>query len=108
MYLKPILNDCMKITFANDWEDLIMHMKSEHEGVKYPCDQCDYKATWKHSLKRHFKSKHVGVKHACDQCDHKATQRSDLFIHIISEHEGVRYSCDQCDYKAKAKKYLST
>ena len=41
MYLKPILNDCMKITFANDWEDLIMHMKSEHEGVKYPCDQCD-------------------------------------------------------------------
>ena len=29
---------------------------------KFPCDQCDYKATQKSSLLTHIKSKHEGVK----------------------------------------------
>ena len=38
------------------------HIKTIHEGVKFPCEQCDYKATQKGDLLRHIKSKHQGVK----------------------------------------------
>ena len=61
----------------------------EGEGVNFPCDQCDYKATEKRSLSRHTKSIHEGVKFPCDQCDFKSTQRGDLLRHIKSRH----YTC---------------
>ena len=32
------------------------------EGVKFPCSQCEYKATEKGKLLRHIKSIHEGVK----------------------------------------------
>ena len=48
-------------------------MKATHEGVKHPCDQCDYTATQRGYLSQHIKAKHEGVKHPCDLCDHKAT-----------------------------------
>ena len=38
------------------------HVKSKHEGVQFPCDQCDYKATKQGNLLRHVKSKHGVVK----------------------------------------------
>ena len=34
------------------------HIESIHEGVRFPCDQCDYKATQKTNLKKHRKGKH--------------------------------------------------
>ena len=49
----------------------------KHEGVKYPCDQCDYKATQKQFLLEHEKSKHEGVMFSCDQCEYKQ-HRSDI------------------------------
>ena len=49
------------------------HIKVIHEGVKYPCNQCDYKAKWKSSLLTHMKSKH-DITSPCDQCDYKAKQ----------------------------------
>ena len=33
-------------------------MKFIHEGVKYSCEYCDYKATEKGSLQKHLKSFH--------------------------------------------------
>ena len=60
------------------------HLKSKHQGVKYPCDQCDYKATQKGDLLRHLKSIHEGVKYPCGQCDYKATERSSLSRHFKS------------------------
>ena len=32
-----------------------------HEGVKYPCSECEYEAITKSSLNRHMKSVHEGV-----------------------------------------------
>ena len=32
------------------------------EGVKFACDQCDYKARMKWNLSRHIKSLHEGIK----------------------------------------------
>ena len=37
------------------------NIESVHEGVIYPCDQCEFKATKKANLLTHFKSKHKGV-----------------------------------------------
>ena len=39
------------------------------KSLGYPCDQCDYKATQKAHLLRHLKSKHEGIKYPYDQCD---------------------------------------
>ena len=74
----------------------------EHIGspVKYPCDQCNYKATYKSNLNTHLKSKHKGIKYPCEQCDYKASFKVALLTHLKSKHEGIKYPCDQCDYTA--------
>ena len=59
---------------------------SVHEGIKYHCDQCDYKATLKSNLKKHNMSIHEGIKYQCDQCDYKATQKGNLKGHKMSIH----------------------
>ena len=41
------------------------HKKSKHEEVKYPCDQCDFKANLKHKLFTHIKSNHEDVEYPC-------------------------------------------
>ena len=61
---------------------LLSHIKSRHEGVKFPCDQCDYKATQKRILLTHIKSIHEGIKFPCDRCDYKATTKGNLLTHI--------------------------
>ena len=37
-------------------------VKSKLEGVRYPCNFCDYKATKENSLKRHIQTRHEGVR----------------------------------------------
>ena len=56
---------------------LKIHVESIHEGVRYPCDKCPYKATTISSLKRHGESIHEGVCYscACDHCEYTATGR---------------------------------
>ena len=41
---------------------LWQHTKSQHEGVKYACNQCDYQAAERGNLKKHIKSQHNSVK----------------------------------------------
>ena len=48
------------------------------------------------SLTRHILSVHEGVKYDCNQCDFRATRRGILTCHIQSVHEGVKYECNQC------------
>ena len=65
--------------------------KSVHKGqVKFPCEQCDYKAPQKGHLMAHITSTHEGVKFPCEQCDYKATQKGHLLTHIKSIHKGVK------------------
>ena len=87
--------------------NLKIHTESVHEGVKYPCNQCNHKATQRIGLKKHIESVHEGIKYPCNQCNHKATQRIGLKTHIESVHEGIKYPCDQCDYKATTQSNLT-
>ena len=41
-----------------DESNLQRHIKSQHEGVVYPCSICNYKAKQTSQLKAHIKSKH--------------------------------------------------
>ena len=59
------------------------------KGLRLLGDQCDYKATQKGHLLTHIKSIHEGVKFPCAQCDYKATTKGSLFRHMKSRHEGV-------------------
>ena len=52
-------SECDK-TFSHD-HNLKRHQNSVHKGIKYPCNQCDYKATQTTHLKTHIKSKHGEV-----------------------------------------------
>ena len=63
------------------------HIESAHGKVKYSCNQCEYKATTKGSLKTHIESVHEKVKYPCNQCDYKATAKGNLKQHIKSKHE---------------------
>ena len=63
------------------------YIKSIHKGVKFPCYQCDHKATQKADLLRHIKSIHEGIKYPCNQCDYKAARKERLLNHVKSKHE---------------------
>ena len=42
-------------------ENFTLHMQASHDNIRYPCDQCDYKATRKGNLIVHVDSIHKGV-----------------------------------------------
>ena len=67
------------------------HQKSVHDGVKYPCKNCNYQATTMKNLKRHKKSVHDGVKYPCKICSYEAAQKGHLKEHQKSVHDGVKY-----------------
>ena len=92
--------------FSNQFS-LDRHLKSGHEGVKYPCNQCNYKATLKDSLQKHIKAIHDGVKYPCVKCSYKASLQSDLLKHHKSVHIGVKYPCGKCNFVGLAPSSLN-
>ena len=75
-------------------------MKSVHEGHKFPCPHCEYKATKNGNLQTHIKSVHEGQKFPCPQCDYKAAWKSIVQKHIKTDHENKKFLCTQCKYQA--------
>ena len=62
---------CAKL-FHNK-SNLCRHIKSVHEGVKYPCPLCEKKFSFESALKTHIKKAHEGVnvnkyKYPCVSC----------------------------------------
>ena len=45
-------DQCLK--FFNNLRNLQHHTTSKHLGIRYPCDNCEYKGTTKSNLKRHM------------------------------------------------------
>ena len=74
----------------------------------WACEQCDYKASQRGHLLAHIKSTHEGFKFPCEQCDYKASKKENLLRHTKSTHEGLQYPCEQCEYKAAQKGSLMT
>jgi len=83
------------------------HIQAEHEGLMFYCDQCDHKANRKDRLKAHVEAKHsVGESFSCDQCEYVGATKRYLKSHVESQHTGTNFLCDQCDYKCNSKKTL--
>ena len=43
-----------------------------HEGLRFPCDKCEYTASCNGNLRKHIESKHEGVRYPCDKCEYSA------------------------------------
>jgi len=84
------------------------HIRRVHEGVRFPCDQCDFVGLENRHLKYHIKKSHqVSQIFSCSLCDYKTTSDEKyLKIHVNSKHRGILFACDQCDYKAPTNKEL--
>ena len=79
------------------------HIQSLHDGIKYPCNQCDYQAKRLGHLREHIESKHEGIKYLCDHCNYQASQQSALRRHMKSKHGSIKYPCNDCDYSTTRK-----
>ena len=77
---------CMK-GFREAWS-LKMHIESIHDGVKYPCDQCNMKFSGRSYLKKHQRSVHEGIRYACNQCEYEAKWQGNLKKHKRVMHGG--------------------
>ena len=55
-------------------------------------------ATTASHLKLHIRCKHEGVRYPCDKCEFVTTKARNRMLHIRRKHEGVRYPCDKCKY----------
>ena len=77
---------CDQCEYTGSRAALKHHKESKHDGIRYPCNQCDYAATTSGSLKTHNESKHEGIRYPCDQCDYAATKLDKLKIHKESKH----------------------
>ena len=51
-------------------------MQVKHEGICYPCDQCEFAATSPNIPKTHKEAKHEGIRYPCDECDYVAMRTS--------------------------------
>ena len=62
------------------------------EGVRYPCDQCQFSSTCTCHLKRHKKVKLETMRYLCYQCDFAAKEIKTLKRNNKGgKHEGIRY-----------------
>ena len=62
------------------------HTTTKHEGAKYACDQCEYKANRQETLTSHIQARHEGVEYACDHCNYKTLWKTNLHIHKKANH----------------------
>ena len=46
------------------------HMSNDNYSTQ--CQECGAEFTQKRDMERHYRSKHEGVKYPCDQCDYEA------------------------------------
>ena len=84
------------------------HIKTQHKGLCFSCDQCDSKTPYPANLKIHIELKHKGIRHRCDQCNFKALRKEQLKLHIAIKHDGIWYNCNECGYTASFKGNLWT
>ena len=71
---------------------------------QFSCKQCDKWFIGNSGLYHHNKSNHEGVKYSCTDCEFKATLKQTLQRHLAVAHEGLcMFHCNQCAYKAAQK-----
>ena len=85
----------------NHRQDLLSHIQIKHNGIRWQCSFCPYKATLERYLKFHIKNRHSNVNNQveCPQCGGMYASNANLKLHIKSIHEKIVHYCDQCNFK---------
>ena len=68
----------------NDLRELIKGVVQE-DPLK--CNQCDYRATRRQSLKQHVESMHENVKFKCPNCDKAYSNKTHMLNHKKATHQ---------------------
>ena len=71
---------------------LIKHNESVHQGIRFPCSQCEYRATRKEHLTRHMKLNHkIENQFHCASCSFKTDRNDYLKTHeqSVQLHHGT-------------------
>ena len=55
--------------------------QSKHEGLKHPCDSCDFQGSSAVSLNRHVEAFHSGLQFKCRECNYVTNTLQSLRIH---------------------------
>ena len=76
------------------------HKASKHEGITFPCDKCNYVATYIGTLNRHKQTTHEGIKFPCDECEYSGASLSYLKKHQ-KIHQRIKYLCDLCETRVE-------
>merc|ERR550532_3501945 len=79
------------------------HVSASHQGIRFPCELCNYRAPDKGSLMRHTRGVHEGIKFYCDFCVYSASQKGNLKKHVEMKHPDKEYSCPYCKFKVNWK-----
>lgn len=58
----------------------------------YPCDQCDYKATYACNLTSHKRTVHQGLYYSCTLCPYKSSRKDRLNKHVATKHSNSENS----------------
>jgi len=66
--------------------NLIQHIKSKHERIRYECNECLKLFTSTRNLNRHIREQHQEKQFACMSCDRKFSRECSLLQHVKSVH----------------------
>ena len=86
---------CDLCDFETSARSLSYHRTTEHEGIRFGCSQCNYKAKTKSHLIIHQESMHEGIIYQCDQCNHKTKRKANLTAHVQAIHQKVIHQCNK-------------
>ena len=76
--------------------------KRKHKPQQSQCPECKKYFSQKYKMKVHYQNIHEGIRWPCDKCDYQARDRESLFKHMRIEHGNhIPYKCNKCDYEAK-------
>ena len=67
---------------------------------------CEYQTKFKNALTRHGQVKHEGIRYPCGQCNALFSTKFNLSAHQKTAHENCQYTCDPCDYKGTTQSHL--
>ena len=59
---------------------------SVDNNKEFPCDQCDYKATYACNLTSHKRTVHQGLYYSCSLCEYKSSRKDRLNKHYLNKH----------------------
>ena len=97
---------CHYCDFKTSWKSsLKRHLRAIHQNISYPCDYCNFKTSWKASLKQHTESLHKKITYPCDRCNYKAKRRNDLKKHTHNRHKEIIHTGDQQQNKSNTMRH---